>query len=152
MPEEKLVYRPVPEFTQEQISSAIEEDNVELLRDIAFAVGYHSSDWKYPQDICLALSGHADKGVREMAILGLFYVAIFQGRLDKRLVKPVLLRALKDPEVEVRERAEDLIPDINRALNWNIANYRKKEKTIGREDDGIENNAIELVARKKRIE
>jgi hypothetical protein len=65
----------------------------------------------------------------------LFYVAIFQKKLDKRLVKPVLLRALRDPEVEVRERAADLLPEINWKLNWNIANYHKKEKTIGIDDE-----------------
>jgi hypothetical protein len=132
---EKRIYRPVPDFTYEQIKSAIAEDKVDLLKDIAFAVGYHSTDWKYSQDICLQLSGHSDKAVREMAILGLFYVAIFQKKLDKRLVKPVLLRALKDSEVEVRERAEYVVPEINRALDWNIADYHKKEKTIGREDN-----------------
>lgn len=143
---EKRIYRPVPEFTQEQIKSAIEEDDVDLLKDIALAVGYHSTDWKYSQDICLHLSGHSDKAVRKMAILGLFYVAIFQGKLDRRLVKPVLLRALKDPEVEVRERAEYLFPDINRALNWTIADYHKKEKTIG-----IDDNFEEFISKKGRI-
>ena len=142
MPENRI-YRPVPEFSHEQIKSAIEEDNVDLLKDIAFAAGYHSIDWKYSQDICLQLSGHSDKAVREMAVLGLFYVAIFQKRLDKRRVKPVLLRALKDSEVEVRERAEYVVPEINRALNWSIANYHKKEKTIG-----IEDNFEELVSKK----
>ena len=142
---EKRIYHPVPGFTNEEIKSAIQEDNVELLKEIAYAVGYRSTDWKYSQDICIQLSNHSDKTVRELAILGLFYVALFQKKLDKRLVKPVLLRALRDPEVEVRERAEDLIPQINWKMNWNIANYHKKEKTIG-----IDDNEEESLLDKKR--
>lgn len=134
MPQKRL-YRAVPYYTDEEIKLAIREDNVESLQDIAFAVGYHSLDWKYSQDVCLQLSGHANAGVREMSILGLFYVAHFQKKLDKRLVKPALLRALRDPEITVRERAEDLIPQINSKMDWNIANYRKKEKTIGNDDN-----------------
>jgi hypothetical protein len=132
---EKRIYKPVPNFAQEEISAAMQQDNVESLIYIAFAVGYYCDDWKYAQDICIRLSDHPNKTVRGNAILGLFYVAIFRRQLDKRLVKPILLRALRDPEQEVRERAEDAIPDINRAMKWKIAQYHKKEKTIGVEEN-----------------
>ena len=127
MPEERI-YRPVPNFTDEEINIAILKDDVDSLIFIAFAVGYHGKDWKYAQDICIRLSDHHNKTVRGNAMLGLSYVALFQGELDKRLVKPILIRALHDSEDEVRERAQDAVLQINRSMKWRIADYQKSGK------------------------
>jgi len=132
---EKRIYRPVPDFTDEEINIAILKDDVESLKFIAFAVGYHGKDWKYAQDICIRLSDHHNKTVRGNAMLGLFYVALFQNKLDKRLVKPILLRALRDSEDEVRERAQDAIVQINRSMKWRIADYQKSGKEKTKEDE-----------------
>jgi hypothetical protein len=131
----KRIYDPVPDFSHEEIKSAIQRDDVDSLAQISFSIGYHCADWKYAQCVCLQLSDHPNKTVRGNAILGLSYVALFRRKLDKLLVKPVLIRGLRDSEEEVRERARDAVIEINRAMKWRIADYHKKEKAIGIEEN-----------------
>jgi len=117
---EERIYRPVELYTREQAEEAIRNDDIATLVYVAFSIGMLGSDWKYAQDLCVRLSDHPHKTVRGNAILGLEYVARFQGRLEKHIAKPVLLRALKDPELEVVQRAKDAIEVINTWLGWRI--------------------------------
>ena len=75
--------------------------------------------WKYAQDICLRLADHSDAAIRANACLGLAYVARTQGRLEKHLVKPVLLRELRS-NLEFCGRVQDAIDDINSFLKWKL--------------------------------
>jgi hypothetical protein len=118
------IYRPVELYTREQAEEAIRSDDIATLVYVAFSIGMRGSDWKYAQDLCVRLADHPHKTVRGNAILGLEYVARFQGRLEKHIAKPVLLRALKDPELEVVERARDAIEVINYSLGWRIGMRR----------------------------
>ena len=54
------------------------------------------------------------------AALGLAYIARNHGMLDKRLVKPYLLRELRE-NVEYNWRIRDAILDINIFMKWNLA-------------------------------
>lgn len=117
MPER--VYRPIPEFSREQIDAALAND-VKTLVFIAFSVAVYGSNWKYAQDLCVRLGEHPDPRVRENAVLALAYIARFQGRLEKHIAKPVLLRAQRDEVAEVRGRAADAVDDINQLLRWRI--------------------------------
>src|SRR5262245_50769798 len=111
-------YKPIPRLTRKQIETAIEQDDFDTLIYAALAASWYDPDWQYSQAICIKLSSHENPVVRANAIMGLSYVARFRGRLDKRVVKPVLLRALRDKDELVSGNAEDAIRDINFLMKW----------------------------------
>jgi hypothetical protein len=92
----------------------------------ALAVGEHFPDWKYAQNICLYLAEHSNDKVRANACLGLAYVARTKQRLEKHLVKPILLRELRC-QTKFRWRIKDAIKDINRFLKWHLADKHEEK-------------------------
>ncbi len=123
---EKRVYKALPELSRERINQAIENDEIEILIVAAFAVATYDLDWKYAQDLCIRLSNHPDKTVSTNAVRALGYVARVHGRLEKHLVKPILIRARRDSDPEVSEWAEETIMDINLYMNWHISHKRNE--------------------------
>ncbi len=111
----------IPRYSHDEIALALAEDDRDVLLFAGISAAYHDPDWNYAQDICIQLYEHANKTVRGNAILGLAIIAKNHGTLDRVVTEPILLRALKDPEAEVRMRAEDSIIEINATLNWDIA-------------------------------
>ena len=83
------------------------------------SVGEYHPDWKFAQDLCIRLSEHENEKVRANAVLGLAYIARTKGRLEKHLVKPILLRELKNC-ADLRWRIIDSIEDINLFMKWDI--------------------------------
>jgi hypothetical protein len=121
----------IPRFTREEIDTALEEDDREVLLFAGISSATHEADWKFTQDLCLKLYEHPNKTIRGNAVLALTTVALYRGTLDREAVEPILLRALRDEEMEVRLRAEDAIREINTILNWTIA----KDKLPREESD-----------------
>lgn len=116
-----LIYRPLPILhDKEEIERSLIFGTMEELLILPLAVGENFPDWKYAQDICLRLAEHSSDKVRANACLGLAYVARTKQRLEKHLVKPVLLRELRC-QTEFRWRIEDAIEDINHHLKWHLA-------------------------------
>jgi hypothetical protein len=115
------IYRPLPIIeNREQVEALLGCGSIDELSQLCLAVGGSCPDWKYAQDICLRLAEHSSDQVRANACLGLAYVARTKQRLEKHLVKPVLLRELRC-QVEFRWRIEDSIKDINHYLKWHLA-------------------------------
>jgi hypothetical protein len=56
---------------------------------------------------------------RANAILGLAHIATTKRKLEKYIVKPVILRALRE-EKDYEWRIVDAIKDINLFMRWNI--------------------------------
>jgi uncharacterized protein involved in tellurium resistance len=110
----------IPRYSHDEIDLALAGDDRDVLIFAGISSAYYGSDWKYAQDLCVRLYEHSHKTVRGNAILGLAMIAENQGRLEQDATEPTLLRALKDPEPEVRLRAEDAIREINSILNWNV--------------------------------
>jgi hypothetical protein len=120
------IYRSLPILGQkEEIEELFSSGTIEELLTLSLAVGANFSDWKYAQDLCLRLAEHSSDKVRANACLGLAYVARTKQRLEKHLVKPILLRELRS-QTEFRWRIEDAIQDINRYLKWNLAHTEEK--------------------------
>jgi hypothetical protein len=113
--------RRIPKYSHDEIDLALAEDDRDVLLFAGISAAYHDRDWSYAQDLCIRLYEHLNKTVRGNAIMGLAIIAKNQGSLDLTATEPILLRALKDPESEVRIRAEDAIREINSTLNWSIA-------------------------------
>ncbi|MGE6666673.1 hypothetical protein [Paenibacillus xylanexedens] len=87
---------------------------------ISLSVGMYHPNWRIAQNLCLKLAQHTHHHVRANAVLGLAHVARTKGELDKRIVKPVILKELKNNE-EYRGTMIDAISDINQFLKWSLA-------------------------------
>jgi len=121
MNENNLKYSPLPHYTsKEQIERVLEGDDVEELIRLPLAIGSSYHDWKYAQDTLIKLSEYEDTRISSNACLGLAYVARNHLKLEKHLIKPVLIKELRKNH-KYNWRVIDSIEDINRFMNWNIA-------------------------------
>ncbi|MBW4663568.1 MAG: hypothetical protein KME01_05090 [Chroococcus sp. CMT-3BRIN-NPC107] len=114
------IYFPLPVLTNRQeIEELLVHGSVEELLILSLALGEHFPDWKYAQDVCLRIAEHPSEGVRANACLALAYIARTKQRLEKHLVKSILLRELR-AQTEFRWRIEDAVSDINYYLEWHL--------------------------------
>jgi len=116
----ELKYKPLSEFDDITIKQILQFGTIEEMIILPLSIGQHNPNWKYAQDICVKLSNHDDERVRANAALGLAYTARTKGKLEKHIVKPVLLKLLNDC-TEYRWRIIDAIEDINLFMKWRIA-------------------------------
>lgn len=124
-------YREPSPISEKEVYRAIEEDDIEQLTTICIDLGFNHENWRFIQDISVRLSEHPDATVRGNAFFGLEYAARFRGKVEKNIVKPVLLRGLRDSDDEVVRKAEDAIEGINHQMGWNIGGA-KRQKEIER--------------------
>ncbi|WFR64522.1 hypothetical protein P9222_10515 [Paenibacillus amylolyticus] len=87
---------------------------MEELLHLPLSVGMFHQDWKIAQNICLRVADHPNANVRANAVMGLVHTARTKGKLEKRLVKPVVLKELR--EKACGERGEKCLK--NRNFNW----------------------------------
>lgn len=123
---EKLEYRPLPEIeSREHVRAILASGEPEDIQLLPLAVGDQcpESDKVFAQEICLQIANSEDAATRSNAILGLAYIARRHKWLDKRLVKPYILRELRENQ-EFNWRIVDAIEDINRYLGWRLAHKR----------------------------
>ncbi len=128
----KRIYRPPEQVTDREAMDAIAQGDVERLRTLPIDLGFHHENWRFIQDVCVRLAEHPDSWVRSNALLGLSYAARFRKHLEKNIVKPVLLRGLKDSDARVAGVAQDAIDDINHLLQWNIGGAKKQKQIEAR--------------------
>jgi len=118
---DERTYLPLPTHSsQAEILQILYSGDLEQLRLLGFSIGQNYHDGQFAQKICLELAEHSDSIVRANACMGLAYIARTKGHLDKRLVKPVLLRELRS-QTEMNGRIVDAIEDINLYLGWKLA-------------------------------
>jgi hypothetical protein len=118
MPERR--YEEPQPISESEVLDAIARDDVERLLMIPIELGFHHENWRFIQDIAVRLSEHPDPGVRHNSLFGIEYAARFRGRVEKNVVKPVLLRALKDEDPGVAALAGNVISAVNHLMKWNI--------------------------------
>ena len=116
---EKRIYRPLEAVCAEEIERILAEGTEEERGLLSLQVGEHSKHWAQSQAVCLKLMDDESPAVRANAALGLSYIARTQGQLDKRLVKPYLLRELRENDT-YRWRIIDAINDIDLFLGWRL--------------------------------
>jgi len=121
------IYEEPQPISDKEVMEAIASNDIGRLRLIPIELGLHHENWKLIQDVSVRLSAHPDSGVRANALFGIEYAARFRGRIEKNIVKPVLLRALEDPEKEVVDRAEETILEVNHLMGWNIGGAKKQK-------------------------
>ena len=127
-----MIYRHAEPVSDREAMDAIASDNVERLRTLPIDLGFNHESWRFIQDVCVRLSEHRDPWVRSNSLLGLSYAARFRGKVEKNIVKPVLLRALKDKDERVAAVAQDAIDDINRLMKWRIGGARRHKEAEAR--------------------
>lgn len=139
--EPRRIYEEPQPISEKEVFEALEKDDVERLLLIPIELGFHHENWRFIQDISVRLSEHPDPRVRANALFGFEYAARFKGRVEKNIVKPVLLRALADSDPVVSQRAQETIEAINHLLNWRIGgaarqkDLEKRFEARARKDD-----------------
>lgn len=122
------VYKPLEILSDVEINNILKKGDLNELILLPLSVGEYHRNWKYAQDLCVKLSSHEDARVRANAVLGLAYIARTKGSLEKHIVKPILLKELRENE-ECKWRIIDAIDDINLFMKWDIGqNALNKEK------------------------
>ena len=127
----RLIYRELPVFKSKlEVLDILTSGNTEEKMILSLSIGENFPDWKFAQDICLKLVDSEDEGVRANACLGLAYIARTKRKLEKHLVKPILIRELKK-QGKLQWRIIDSIMDIKCFMEWNIAEkYIEKNKYV----------------------
>jgi len=107
-----MLYPTTHEEWEEQLLSG----DLESIFDVLIWITYYHSDWRWVQDWCLNFLDHSNPDVRGLAVSCLADLVRLHKALDTGKVIPRLQQLLNDPEVEVRERAEEALRDINTEL------------------------------------
>lgn len=122
------VYKPLPCIqSNEEALYSLKNGTEQQLVLLGMAVGEQCPQWRFAQMICLKLAEHKSPLVRANAVLGMAYIARTKGKLDKRLVKPVILKELKE-NIEYKWRILDAVEDINWFLKWHLSKKAVKGK------------------------
>lgn len=115
----KPIYRPLEDITYEEALRILESGTLEERILLPLRAGEMMVDWKQAQTICIKSFESDDSRVRANAALGLAYIARTKGQLEKHLVKPLLVKELRE-NIENRWRVIDAITDINYYLGWHL--------------------------------
>lgn len=118
--DEKRIYRPLDDLSTKEVLECMERKQYDELFILPLSVGENHPNWKFAQDICVKLSSHESPLVRANAVLGFAYIARTKGQLEKHIVKPIILRELRENH-EYNWRILDSITDINLFMKWNLA-------------------------------
>ena len=115
----KPVYKPLEDITYDEALRILEAGTLVERILLPLRAGETMVDWKQAQTICIKSFESDDYRVRANAALGLAYIARTKGKLEKHLVKPLLVKELKE-NIENRWRIIDAIKDINYYLGWHL--------------------------------
>jgi hypothetical protein len=118
------IYKPLEYLNNENIDKILARNDINEMSRLPLSVGMNHANWKYAQEVCEKLSKHENANVRANAILGFSYIARIHGRLEKHIVKPIILKELRENK-EYEWRIIDSINDINLFLKWNLGKNLK---------------------------
>ena len=119
-----MKYQEIPVMSKAEIEAAILEDNPDELLFSVLSAALYADDRKWAESICIKLSEHQHFNVRGNAILAFGYIARKHGALEKKMVEPLIEKALQDPNKWVRGQTENAADDVEMYLGWKI----KREK------------------------
>jgi hypothetical protein len=118
MDERKLGTRPCITCEKDALNMIKNGNSIELI-GLAMSMGFDCPDMGFAQNICTRLLEFEDSKVRANAIIGLANIARRFGILDKRVLKPFILRELRN-NIENHEIIKDAVCQINTYLAWNL--------------------------------
>ncbi len=117
--ETKRIYRPLTPIGYTEAMDILKKGSLEQQCLLPMQVGQYWENAAEAQSICLSLLDSDYARVRAKAVQGLSYIARRHKKLDKRVVKPYLIRELRENE-EFREEISYYVEDINLFLGWHI--------------------------------
>ena len=120
----EFLYEPLVPISLELAQKQLKNGNENELLLLPLRVGEYFTSWDSAQDICLKLMEHSNPAIRANAALGFSYIARNHGKLNKRIVKPYLLKELRENK-EFHWRIRDAIEDINLFMGWNLASNKR---------------------------
>ncbi len=124
------IYKSLPNFDKTDVERILSSGTQEELCLLPLSLGENYPDWKFAQDICVLLTEHENEIIKANAALGMAYIARTKGKLEKHIVKPVLLKLLKEC-IEYRWRIVYAIHDINIYMGWHLGENAIKNYTAG---------------------
>jgi hypothetical protein len=123
---DELIYNPLADIKSiAHAKEILKSGDKAAIKTLGLSIGDQcpENEKSAAQSILLEISANDDEETNANAILGLAYIARRHEWLDKRLVKPHILKALKDNR-EFNWRVVDAIEDINQYLGWRLANKK----------------------------
>ena len=120
----EMVYSPLETISYDEAKRILESGTETERIQLPLRAGETIDDWKLAQTVCIKSFESDNPVVRGNAALGLAYIARTKGKLEKHLVKPLLIKELRENE-EMRWRILDALSDINYYMNWHM-----EEKTV----------------------
>ena len=130
MTERKYVNVHELEYSDSEVWELIKNNDEEALITLPIKLGFCHENWNFIQMVSIKLSDHPNETIRGNSFFGLQYAAMNHRKLEKNIVKPILLRGLKDESEWVRGKAEFAIEDINHYMNWNIGGAAKNKERV----------------------
>ena len=124
---EKMRYESLPSFTHQEALDILENGSHQQRVLLPFALGEYEEDQGFAQMVCLRSMEHPDPEIRSAGAMGLAYIARNHKKLDKRVVKPYLLRELRGNHT-YRWRIQDALEDINWFLGWRLGEASENKK------------------------
>lgn len=128
--QEEMRERFVAPITNQAVAELIRQADDEALVYAIIVLGHYYEERAFAEQMLLKLADHANPWVRAMACKGFGHLARVHGYLDKRRVKPVLLREWREnPHQGDIEIAFD---DIRHFLKWNLGAKKRDQKRPSR--------------------
>lgn len=103
-------YQKISPIPRDEAEIIIQQGFPEAIALTLVRLAYHDPDWRWVQNLCIALSSHPDKWVRRTCVTCFGHLARIHGYIDKQKVMPVLNQLLQDPDV--KGEAEDALEDL----------------------------------------
>jgi hypothetical protein len=122
----ELIYTSLPEIQSiAHAKEILKSGDKAAIKTLGLSIGDQcpENEKSVAQSFLLELSESDDEETSANAILGLAYIARRHEWLDKRIVKPYILKALKENE-EFKWRIVDAIEYINSYLGWHLAHKK----------------------------
>lgn len=116
----------VAPISNHEVANLIRQADDEALCYAIIILGHYHEERAFAEQMLLKLADHHNAWVRAMACKGFGHLARVHGYLDKRRVKPVLLREWR--ENPHHGDIEIAFEDIRHFLKWNIGQKRPVEK------------------------
>ena len=117
----KSSYEPLPVISEKEQAFKIMENGTHAeLMLLPLSLGEYFPDWKFAQDLCVKLAENEDAAIRANAVLGFAYIARTKGMLEKHVIKPIIIKELKE-NLEHKGRIEDAVDDFNTFLKWELS-------------------------------
>ena len=119
MKKSELTYKALEILSDIDIDSILNSNKIDELIRLPLSVGMNHPDWKFAQDLCVKLYSHDDWRVKANALSGLELIAMSKGKLEKHIIKPILMNALKSKDFENLDIIH-ITNRINGRMNWKI--------------------------------